>query len=216
MRSCRPVNPPPYQATRGYRPAAHTGARDNESNNLRSHQHFHYGSVPAPQKPERSYSLIKILALAIGLCTLCTLAICFYPSIEQTHDKIRREWEVEERNHQALRDAWNSERRAMVVERTTWQKEREAAAAEREQWKKEQVDHENRQRQEEEEKRASIVWENLTPSSKCLRYGTREYSATLTHVPIGMDPMKECWQKTIDIHGRQMPPSRCDTQVRFF
>ena len=121
----------------------------------------------------------------------------------------------------------------MVVERATWQKEREAvaaerekeradhnlereaAAAEREQWRKDRVEHEKRQHQEEEEKRALIVWENLTPSTKCLRYGTREYSATLTHVSIGLDPLQECWKKSIDIHGRQMFPSRCDTQVCF-
>ena len=87
---------------------------------------------------------------------------------------------------------------------------------EREQWRKERADHENRQRREEEEKRALIVWENLTPSNKCLQYGTREYSATLTHVPLGLDPLKECWKKSIDIHGRQILPSRCDTQVCLF
>ena len=60
-----------------------------------------------------------------------------------------------------------------------------------------------------------LEWENLTSSNQCLRYGTREYSATLS-VPVGMDPVKECWQKTIDIHGRQILPSRCDTRVCFF
>lgn len=100
----------------------------------------------------------------------------------------------------------------MVVERDVWQKERQAMAVEREQWRKERADHENRERQEEEEKRALIYWKDLKPSNRCLRYGTREYSATLAHVPIGMDPLKECWNKTIDIHGRQILPSRCDTQ----
>jgi len=81
-----------------------------------------------------------------------------------------------------------------------------------EQWRKERADHEDRQRREEEEQRALIVWENLTPSNKCLRYGTREYSATLFHVTLGLDPWKECWKKSIDIHGRQILPSRCDTE----
>ena len=115
------------------------------------------------------------------------------------HDKIRREWEAEEHDHHILREAWNSERKAM--------------AAEREEWRKERADHENWKHREEEGKRSLIVWENLTPSNKCLRYGTREYSATLANVPIGLDPLKECWKKSIDIHGRQVLPSRCDTQV---
>lgn len=124
----------------------------------------------------------------------------FYPTIQaRAHDEIRRKWEAEEREHQALRYAWDTERMAMAMER--------------EQWRNERWDHENRQRQEEEEKRALIVWENLTPSNRCLRYGTREYSATLAHVPLGLDPLKECWKKSINIRGRQIFPSRCDTQV---
>jgi hypothetical protein len=139
--------------------------------------------------------------MAINLFIGLTV-IFFYPLTQQDHNKIRREWEAEERDHQALRDAWNSERKAMVMER--------------EQWREERADHDNRQRREEEEKRALLVWENLTPSNKCLRYGTREYSATLAHVPLGLDPWKECWKKSIDIHGRQILPSRCDTQVCLF
>ena len=179
------------------------------------------------------------LSLLLGFITLLIslLIVLCYPSTEKIHENIRREWEAEERGHQVLRDAWISERKAMVVDRETWQKERadhsleretaaaererwrkdrdlesKAAAAEREQWRKERIDHENRERQEEEQKRALIVWENLQPS-KCVRYGTREYSATLGNVPLGLDPLKECWNKGIDIHGRQILPSRCDTQV---
>ena len=109
-----------------------------------------------------------------------------------------------------------------VVERGTWQKERadrnlerEEIAAEWDKLRRERADQENRERQEEEEKRALIVWQDLTASTQCLRYGTREYSAKLAHVPIGLDPLKECWKKSIDIHGRQIFPSRCDTQVCF-
>jgi hypothetical protein len=147
------------------------------------------------------------------------------PTTKQTHAKLRREWEAEERAHQVMRDAWTSERQAMVVERETWQKERadqilerEAIAAEREQWRRERTDHENRERQEEEEKKALIVWQDIKASTQCLRYGTREYSATLARVPPGVDPLQECWKKSIDIHGRQIFPSRCDTEpeVRFF
>ena len=175
-------------------------------------------------EPRTSLSTSKLLCFFL-LVAIILFSVSFIPcpSTNQTHEKIRREWEAEERAHQVIRDSWNSERQAMVVERGTWQKERvdhilerEAIAAEREQWRKERVDHENRQRQEEEEKRALIVWENLPPSNKCLRYGTRGYSATLAHVPLGMDPLKECWKKSIDIHGRQNFPSRCDDEVRSF
>ena len=147
----------------------------------------------------------------------------FYPSNRQIRDNIRREWEAEERNHQVMRDAWSSERQAMVVERATWQKERadhnlerEVMAAERERWRKEQEDHDNRGRQEEEEQRKLLVWKDLTASTQCLRYGTREYSATLANVANGLDPLKECWTKSINIHGREVFPSRCETEVRFF
>ena len=124
-------------------------------------------------------------------------AIYFNP----TNQQARREWEAEEREHQVLREAWILERKTMVMEREQWRKERE--------------DHANRQQRKEEENRALLVWEDLTPSDRCLRYGTREYSAKLSHVSIGLDPLKECWKKSIDIHGRQILPSSCDTQVCF-
>lgn len=193
--------PPPYQNTpnqRSYYPA------HNESVNLLSSQHSSYGLVPKPRKPSAITRLLRFF-LTISILSLFIAAILFYPTFQRVQDKIRREWEhweAEEREHQVLRDAWNLERNAMVMEREQWRKERE--------------DHENRQRREEEEKRALIVWDNLTPSDKCLRYGTREYSATLAQVPIGLDPLEECWKKSIDVHGRQILPSRCDTQVCLF
>jgi len=208
----------------------HVDARDSERDNLQPQQQ-NYGSFPAAREPKTSKTMMKMLGFFLLVATsLFIITVFFYPSTEQVHDRIRRKWEAEERDHQSLRDAWSSERKAMVVERTTWQKEREsvaaerekeradhilereAAAAEREQWRKDRIDRENQQRQEEEEKRALIVWENLSSSTKCLRYGTREYSATLSHVPFGLDPLAECWKKSIDIHGRQILPSRCDTQ----
>ena len=197
--------PPPYQNTPNqqfYNSAADLDARDdNERNNLLSAQHSNYGSVSKPRKPYTTKRLLGY-SLIIGI-SLFVAATYFYPTIQaHWHNKIRREWEAEEREHQALRDAWNAELKAMVMER--------------EQWRKERADHENRRQREEEEKRALIVWDNLTPSNKCLRYGTREYSATLAHIPLGLDPLKECWKKSIDIHGRQILPSRCDTQVCLF
>ena len=111
----------------------------------------------------------------------------------------------------------------MAVERAAWQRERathtlerESVEAEREQWRREREDHEIRERREEEEKRGSLAWKDLKASTQCLRYATREYSATLANVARGLDPVKECWKKSVDIHGRQVLPSRCETEVRFF
>ena len=164
--------------------------------------------------------MVIFLLIAIGLSTLIFL---FSPSTEQIHENIRRQWEAEERDHQVLRDAWNSERQAMVIERAAWQRERaahnlerESVEAERERWRREREDHESRERREEEEKRGLLVWKDLKASTQCLRYGTREYSATLANVARGLDPVKECWNKSVDIHGRQVFPSRCQTEVRFF
>ena len=108
------------------------------------------------------------------------------------------------------------EKEARLKERAAYNLEREAMAAEREQWRKERADFENRERRKEEEKRSLLVWQDLKASSGCLRYGTGEYSATLTHVALGLDPLKECWKKSVDIHGRHIFPSRCDTVVRLF
>ena len=126
----------------------------------------------------------------------------------------REQWR-RERNEHEIRE--HQEHEAIAAEREQWRKERadhairerherEAIEAEREQWRKERTDHENRERQKEEEERALIVWQDLKASTGCLRYGTREYSATLAHVPHGMDPLKECWKKSIEIHGRQIFP----------
>ena len=236
------MNPPVYENVLFYNQAAYTDGRDSnhENSNLlpqqsnygsvsathnRSNlQSSNHGSIPAPRL-KKYRDLAPLISfcffLVVAIILMSIVAVYFFP--QQVHGRIRREWEAEERAHQVMRDAWNSERQAMVVERGTWEKERldyilerEAMAAEREQWRKERTDEENRQHQEEEEKRALIVWQDLTASTQCLHYGTREYSATLARVPFGMDPLKECWKKSIDIHGRQLFPSRCETQVCVF
>ena len=216
-----PVNPPLYENDlhqQRYNTAAYTDGSDLLP------QIPNYGSVPAQRQKKGSQTLkISFGFFLLAAISLTIVAFYFYPRQLDVHDRIRREWEAEERAHQVMRDAWDSEHQAMVVERGSWQKERagyilerEAISAERDQWRRERTDRENRERQEEEEKRALIVWQDLKASTQCLRYGTREYSATLAHVSLGMDPLKECWKKSIDIHGRQIFPSRCDTQVCFF
>ena len=223
------MNPPSYQDglnQQFYDSGAYPNRQDSyQSSNLLPNQSSNYGSVPAPRQKKGSHSL----TISFGFFLLAAISltiVMFYFRPQQDYDRIRREWEAEERTHQVIRDAWNSERQAMVVERGSWEKERldhvlvrEAMAAERaaerEKWRRERIDHENRQHQEDEEKRALIVWQDLKGSTQCLRYGTREYSATLAQVPFGMDPLKECWKKSVNIHGREIFPSRCDTQVCF-
>ena len=219
------MNPPLYEDAlnqQGYNPATDKDSRkltrnNREKSNLLPQQSSNNGSALA------KISLTITILLGFFLITaISMIIITIHSHHKQVQDRIGREWEIEERAHQVIRDTWKLELQAMVVARESWQKERtdiildrEAMAAERERWRREIIDHENRQHQEEEEKRALIVWQDLKASTQCLRFGTREYSATLAQVPLGMDPLKECWKKSIEIHGRQLFPSRCDTQVCF-
>ncbi|KAF8960127.1 hypothetical protein BDZ97DRAFT_1834861 [Flammula alnicola] len=79
----------------------------------------------------------------------------------------------------------------------------------RERWEKEEK--ERREQEEEARKRASIAWVGLEPGH-CLRYRLKEYTATLSHVPLGVDAIEQCWNKSIEIHGRQWLPSQCEDQ----
>lgn len=90
----------------------------------------------------------------------------------------------------------------MNQEEATWE-ERRARREEQE-----------RQRHDDEvtKKRQGISWEGLS-AARCLRYATREYTAVLAHVPLGLDALEECRHKTVNIHGRDLLPSRCEDQV---
>jgi hypothetical protein len=115
----------------------------------------------------------------------------------QTYDdemKKREEWALEMVKHQVLR-------LQMEYDETVW-KERRARHEEQE-----------RERQDDEiKKREGISWEWLA-AARCSRYATREYTAVLAHVPLGFDALEECHKKTINIHGRDLLPSRCEDQV---
>ena len=105
--------------------------------------------------------------------------------------KKREEWALEVAKHQALR-------LQMEHDETVW-KERRARHEEYE-----------RQRHDDEiKKREGISWEGLA-AARCSRYATREYTAVLAHVPLGFDALEECRKKTINIHGRDLLPSRCE------
>ncbi|KAG7439495.1 uncharacterized protein BT62DRAFT_735121 [Guyanagaster necrorhizus] len=46
-----------------------------------------------------------------------------------------------------------------------------------------------------------LAWADIAPSKRCLRYGTREYSAQLMGVPRGEHGLRWCKEKEITIHG---------------
>ncbi|KAF4616443.1 hypothetical protein D9613_008228 [Agrocybe pediades] len=105
---------------------------------------------------------------------------------------MRRIWSREINAHESLR-------LRMVEESTAWKTEKIARDAERAQWERKQ-----------REGREGIAWEGMSRSDRCLRYGTREYSATLTHVPLGFDAMAECLRKPASINGQELLPTRCE------
>jgi hypothetical protein len=103
-----------------------------------------------------------------------------------------------------------------------WNRTREAheqwvsdANAERNHW-----DEDRRQRQEQdrleheehERKRHEIQWQGFQ-RHRCVRYGTREYTATLANVSLGFNAVDECLSKTMRINGRDMQPNHCDDPV---
>jgi hypothetical protein len=119
------------------------------------------------------------------------------------HEVVKRGWDLEERYHDGLRDTWATEKRQHEEFRIQMDLERKAVEEER-----------RRRREEEIKKRAGISWEGLEAGEHCLRYGTREYTAILTHVPAGFDALEECRNIPIEVHGKFILPSRCEDQVR--
>jgi len=85
-------------------------------------------------------------------------------------------------------------------------------AAEEQGQRRGKEEQKRQEREEEARKRASIAWIGLEPGH-CLRYKLKEYTATLSHVPLGLNGIEECWNKSIEIHGRQWFPSQCEDQV---
>ncbi|KIM47271.1 hypothetical protein M413DRAFT_23494 [Hebeloma cylindrosporum] len=135
------------------------------------------------------------------------------------HEALKRGWDIEERYHQNLREAWTTEKRHHDVLQTQMHQERKVMEEERKSWAREREERERRQKEqerrmhdEEVKKRAGISWEGLEAAEHCLRYGTREHTAILTHVPAGFDALEECRNKPIEVHGRFMVPSRCEDQ----
>jgi hypothetical protein len=143
---------------------------------------------------------------------------------ERFHEKQRGAWIIEVQKHDALRVQMNAEaavweeRRAQRdlvwdAERATMEEERKGWAKEREEREKRRQEQERQQHDDEVKKRQGITWEGLQ-AAQCLRYATREYTAVLSHVPLGVDALEECRKKPLQIHGKQLFPSRCEDQVR--
>ncbi|SJL11982.1 uncharacterized protein ARMOST_15396 [Armillaria ostoyae] len=60
----------------------------------------------------------------------------------------------------------------------------------------------------------SLTWTELTPSNRCLRYSTREYSTLLRGVPSDEDGLKWCKMKEITIHRIEFKnPAHCTIGV---
>ena len=123
------------------------------------------------------------------------------------HDKERKRWDVERKEREEEREharrEWNEERKRWDLER----REREAEERQR------QREKEERKREEEQRKRANLYWEDLKAMTKCVRYGTREYTAKLANIPQGYDPLKGCLETEGDIHGVKMLPDHCENKV---
>ena len=98
------------------------------------------------------------------------------------------------------------DRFAMDEIRRSWARERAEEQKEREQ-------KEEREREEEIRKRSNLLWTELATGG-CLRYGVRRYTAILSRVALGLDSVEECWNKTINIHGREWIPAYCEDSVR--
>ncbi|KAF8967443.1 hypothetical protein BDZ97DRAFT_1803342 [Flammula alnicola] len=153
---------------------------------------------------------------------------------------IRQAWAAETQEHEELqlrmhRDIiliearrtesevrWEAERTSMEAERREWAREREQHARRIEEERRERarrIEEERREharrieeeRREQIRKRERITWDGLEPRN-CLRYGVKEYTATLAHVPLGFDAIEECSKKSVMIHGKEWLPYHCENQ----
>ncbi|KJA22193.1 hypothetical protein HYPSUDRAFT_41372 [Hypholoma sublateritium FD-334 SS-4] len=99
-------------------------------------------------------------------------------------------------------------------QRSQWAIDKQNHTDEQQKWQKWVSDRDAEQRRWDEElaqKRGQIEWQGLQ-RQKCVRYGTSEYTATLSHVPLGLNPVDECRSKSLRINGRDLLPTRCEDQ----
>ncbi|KDR79255.1 hypothetical protein GALMADRAFT_1230537 [Galerina marginata CBS 339.88] len=129
------------------------------------------------------------------------------PLNRRWHDSLRRQRADEEHSWAVAREAWAVEAQEHETKRVAMEEERQKWARER----REKEDKERRDQDEEAKKRADIAWVGLE-AGHCLRYRVKEYKATLSHVPLGVDGLQECWNKSIEMHGKKWPPSQCEDE----
>jgi len=130
----------------------------------------------------------KLPSLLLALLVACYFGYNLNPYINsRSYETTRQRWAREEAKHQVLEAVWE-EKRARHEEQ------------------------EKQRRDDEIKKRDGISWVGLA-AARCSRYATREYTAVLANVPLGFDALEECHKKTVDIHGRDLLPSRCEDQV---
>jgi len=177
-------------------------------------------------------TVIGSLATMNGLNSLTDTNLRKYELDKRKIESERKQWALEREDHNRTARREHEEReRRIEFERQQWALEREdynriarrereelerRIEFERQQWALEREDHDRAARREHEElerKRSLIAWGDLQPSPVCTKYQTKEYTATLYNVPFGVDPIEECYKRTIEINGHQEKPILCEDRV---
>ncbi|KJA18693.1 hypothetical protein HYPSUDRAFT_205211 [Hypholoma sublateritium FD-334 SS-4] len=155
----------------------------------------------------------------------------------KNHDAVQERWEAWIANMEVEKRTWNADRsarqeqdhlddierrRTMKAEQDRWDADRRRRQeqdridnrARQEQDRLEEEERarkERKAREEHERQRGDIEWQSLERRG-CVRYETADYTATLSHVPLGFDPIEECLNKPLMINGRRVLPSLCEDE----
>ncbi|KAJ7101065.1 hypothetical protein C8R44DRAFT_716446 [Mycena epipterygia] len=149
------------------------------------------------------------------------------------HEKIRRAWAIEIEQHDTIRVGWETERLELIAmreqlgrDKEDWMRDREAERLEliamreqlvrdKEDWMRDREDEKRggarRKKEEQDRIRAKFYWEDLRADQRCLRHGTRQYTARVANVPRQYDPVQACKETAIEINGLKIPsPMQCE------
>ncbi|KAJ7608736.1 hypothetical protein FB45DRAFT_945810 [Roridomyces roridus] len=137
-----------------------------------------------------------------------------HQEIAQMREQLERDREEERREILQMREQMERDRQEEHQEiaqmREQLERDRETWAHECEAGKR---DEEKKRKEAEDRVRARFAWEGLEANEHCLRYGARQYTARLSNVPRGYDPLKACTETSIEIHGvRIASPHQCEDQ----
>jgi len=102
----------------------------------------------------------------------------------------KEKWQGEQAERDEIRRHWAAEEVKMEERRRGWAEE-------------------DREREEDEQRRiaAELRWTEVVPSERCIRYGTRSYTAQLLNAPDGLsaaDKVQWCYRTEVEIHGRKI------------